>query len=132
MTPGAGDGAQPVGPAAQPSGHAGDGLARVAALLSPPGRELLARVRAGRAAGEPPLALASRLRRDYPADLVAAATAQDDLRQAGAAKFSRAGQMLFTRPGLEQASSDRRPAPGPPPRRGDQWPPRRPGVRHRR
>ena len=108
MTPGAGDAAraQPVGPAAQPSGHAGDGLAQVAALLSPPGQELLARVRAGRAAGEPPLALASRLRRDYPADLVAAATAQDDLRQAGAAKFSRAGQMLFTRPGLEQASSE--------------------------
>ena len=108
MTAGAGDAAraQPVGPAAQPRGHAGDGLAQVAALLSPPGQELLARVRAGRAAGEPPLALASRLRRDYPADLVAAATAQDDLRQAGAAKFSRAGQMLFTRPGLEQASSE--------------------------
>jgi THUMP domain-like/RNA cap guanine-N2 methyltransferase len=108
VTPGAGDAAraQPGGPAAEPGGPAGDGLAQVAALLSPRGQELLERVAAGRAAGEPPLALASRLRRDYPADLVAAATAQDDLRQAGAAKFSRAGQMLFTRPGLEQASSE--------------------------
>ena len=76
------------------------------ALLSAEGQELLARVAAARAAGEPPLALASRLRRDYPAELVAAATAQDELRRAAAAKFSRAGQMLFTRAGLEQASSE--------------------------
>ena len=87
--------------------HAGtDGLAQVTALLSAEGQELLARVAAARAAGEPPLALASRLRRDYPAGLVAAATAQDELRRAAAEKFSRAGQMLFTRPGLEQASSE--------------------------
>jgi len=85
---------------------AGDGAAQLAALLSPPGQELLALVAAGRASGESPLGLASRLRRDYPAGLVAAATAQDDLRQAGAAKFSRAARMLFTRPGLEQASSE--------------------------
>ena len=106
MTDGAGDAAR-----ARPSGAARaqavtDGLAQVTALLSAEGQELLARVAAARAAGEPPLALASRLRRDYPAGLVAAATAQDELRRAAAAKFSRAGQMLFTRPGLEQASSE--------------------------
>ena len=83
-----------------------DGLAQVTALLSAEGQELLAGVAAAGAAGEPPLALASRLRRDYPAALVAAATAQDELRRAAAGKFSRAGQMLFTRPGLEQASSE--------------------------
>ena len=106
MTDGAGDAAP-----ARPGGAARaqavtDGLARVTALLSAEGQELLARVAAARAAGERPLAMASRLRRDYPAGLVAAATAQDELRRAAAEKFSRAGQMLFTRPGLEQASSE--------------------------
>jgi SAM-dependent methyltransferase len=87
-------------------GPAGDGLAQVDALLSAPGQELLARVAAARAAGQSALAVASRLRRGYPADLVAAASAQDELRRAGQAKFSRAMDMLFTRPGLEQASSE--------------------------
>jgi THUMP domain-like/RNA cap guanine-N2 methyltransferase len=81
-------------------------MARLEALLSATGQELLARVAAGREAGQSPLALAVALRQDYPADLVATATAQDELRRAAAAKFSRAGRMLFTRPGLEQASSE--------------------------
>jgi hypothetical protein len=108
VTAGAGGAARGVtSDAARPGRDAdGDGLARVEALLSAQGQELLARVASGRAAGEPPLALASRLRRDHPADLVAAATATDELRRAAAAKFSRAGRMLFTRPGLEQASSE--------------------------
>ncbi|HWG14015.1 MAG TPA: class I SAM-dependent methyltransferase [Streptosporangiaceae bacterium] len=76
------------------------------ALLSPEGAELLAEVARARAAGQPALATAVRLRRDHPAHLVAAATAQDELRVAGQAKFSRALDMLFTRPGLEQASSE--------------------------
>ena len=75
-------------------------------LLSPAGTEVLALVAEAREAGEAPLATAARLRRDYPAELVAAATAQDELRVAGRAKFSRAARMLFTRPGLEQASSE--------------------------
>ena len=75
-------------------------------LLSPPGQELLARLAdAGdEAAGD--LALAVRLRRDYPADLVAAATAQHELRLAARAKFGRAMEMLFTRAGYEQSSSE--------------------------
>ena len=83
-----------------------DGTGMVAALLSAPGQDVLAQVAAGRAAGELPLALASRLRRDFPAALVAAATTQDELRRAAGPKFSRAMRMLFTRPGLEQASSE--------------------------
>jgi SAM-dependent methyltransferase len=75
-------------------------------LLSPAGAEVLALAAAAREAGEAPLATAARLRRDYPAGLVAAATAQDELRVAAAAKFSRAARMLFTRAGLEQASSE--------------------------
>jgi SAM-dependent methyltransferase len=78
------------------------------ALLTPLGRELLARLadeKAGSQAGGP-LALAERLRRDYPADLVALATAQQELRHAAAAKFSRAAEMLFTRAGYEQSSSE--------------------------
>jgi THUMP domain-like/RNA cap guanine-N2 methyltransferase len=76
-----------------------------AALLTPPGQQLLARLTAP---GEPVsgLALAERLRREYPADLVALAMAQQQLRGAAAAKFSRAASMLFTRAGYEQASSE--------------------------
>ncbi len=78
----------------------------VDALLSPLGQELLERVASAGGDEEPALALASRLRREYPADLVAAATAQHELRRAARPKFSRAMRMLFTRPGLEQASSE--------------------------
>ena len=76
------------------------------ALLSPAGAALLDLVAQAREAGEPPLKTAARLRRDHPADLVAAASAEDELRVAARAKFSRAARMLFTRPGLEQASSE--------------------------
>ncbi len=81
-------------------------ISQTEALLSPGGTELLALVARAREAGQPALATAVRLRREFPADLVAAATAQDELRVAGQAKFSRALRMLFTRPGLEQASSE--------------------------
>jgi THUMP domain-like/RNA cap guanine-N2 methyltransferase len=75
-------------------------------LLTPPGQELLARLAAEPDGAGTPLALAVRLRREYPADLVAAATAQHELRLAARAKFSRAMQMLFTRAGYEQSSSE--------------------------
>jgi THUMP domain-like/RNA cap guanine-N2 methyltransferase len=75
-------------------------------LLTPPGQELLARLAAEPDGGGTPLALAVRLRREYPADLVAAATAQHELRLAARAKFSRAMEMLFTRAGYEQSSSE--------------------------
>ena len=75
-------------------------------LLTPQGQELLARLAAEPDGGGTALALAVRLRREYPADLVAAATAQHELRLAARAKFSRAADMLFTRAGYEQSSSE--------------------------
>jgi THUMP domain-like/RNA cap guanine-N2 methyltransferase len=78
-----------------------------AVLLTPLGRELLSRLAAEGAGGPGAgLALAERLRREYPASLVAVAMAQQELRVAAAAKFSRAADMLFTRAGYEQASSE--------------------------
>ena len=73
-------------------------------LLTAQGQELLTRLAAEPDSGS--LALAVRLRREYPADLVAAATAQHELRLAARAKFSRAADMLFTRSGYEQSSSE--------------------------
>jgi THUMP domain-like/RNA cap guanine-N2 methyltransferase len=75
-------------------------------LLTPPGQQLLARL-AAEEADTTTLALAEKLRRDYPADLVATAMAQQDLRRAASVKFTRASQMLFTRAGYEQSSSER-------------------------
>jgi hypothetical protein len=86
-------------------------------LLSPRGREILTRLAATDAAkaldangaGSAPgseLALATSLRREYPAGLVAAAMAQRELRAAARTKFSQAARMLFTRGGYEQSSSE--------------------------
>ena len=76
-------------------------------LLTPQGQELLSRLAAAGTSQETAsLALAERLRREYPAALVATAMAQRELRQAAAAKFSRAADMLFTRAGYEQSSSE--------------------------
>lgn len=52
------------------------------------------------------LHVAEGLRAHWPADLVAAATEQAALRDRATTKFSRAAAMLFTRDGLEQASSE--------------------------
>jgi hypothetical protein len=78
-----------------------------AALLSPLGREAL--TRAAALLGDTPgseLAVAAALRREYPASLAAAAVAQYELRLAARGKFSRAMEMLFTRAGYEQSSSE--------------------------
>src|ERR1700761_1524763 len=74
------------------------------ALLTPQGQEILSRL--AQEAQQDPLALGARLRRDYPAGLVATAMAQHDLRVRARAKFSRADSMLFTRAGYEQSSSE--------------------------
>ncbi len=52
------------------------------------------------------LALSVSLRQEYPPELVAAALTQQALRASARAKFSLASKMLFTRAGLEQASSE--------------------------
>lgn len=73
-------------------------------LLGPEGQDLLADV-AARAATEPDLALGTRLRRDHPAELVAAAFTQHELRGRAAGKFGAAAtRMYFTRDALEQAT----------------------------
>ena len=77
-------------------------------LLTPRGADALARAAELRAAGSGrgELAVAAELRREFPPDLAAAAMAQAGLREAAAAKFSRAEEMLFTRGGYEQASGE--------------------------
>ncbi|MFE3163557.1 methyltransferase domain-containing protein [Streptomyces sp. NPDC059224] len=76
----------------------------LAPLLTPEGRALLAEVRGTAAADE--LAVATRLRRAHPAELVSAALAQARLRQRAAAKFgdADADRMFFTPNGVEQST----------------------------
>ncbi|WP_190220578.1 class I SAM-dependent methyltransferase [Streptomyces griseosporeus] len=73
-------------------------------LLSPEGRALLDEVRGTDPADE--LAVATRLRRSHPAELVSAALGQARLRQRAVAKFGAqdAGRMFFTPNGVEQAT----------------------------
>lgn len=73
-------------------------------LLTPEGRALLDDVRDTAPAEE--LAVATRLRRGHPAELVSAALGQARLRQRAAAKFGAgdAGRMFFTPNGVEQST----------------------------
>jgi hypothetical protein len=75
-------------------------------LLSEEGRALLAELPDDPLDPGQALRLGTRLRERHPAELVAAALAQRELRARAAAKFSRAGRMWFTRDGLEQASAE--------------------------
>jgi SAM-dependent methyltransferase len=78
--------------------------ASFAALLTSEGRALLDEVRGTDPARE--LAVATRLRRTHPAELVSAALAQARLRQRAAAKFPAADaeRMFFTPHGVEQST----------------------------
>src|SRR3954447_9653044 len=69
-------------------------------------RALLAAPELLSAASADDLRVAERLRRDWPAALVAAASEQAELRSRATAKFSRAAAMLLTRDGLEQATGE--------------------------
>ncbi|WP_229857499.1 class I SAM-dependent methyltransferase, partial [Streptomyces anandii] len=75
-----------------------------ASLLTPEGRALLDEVRGTDPADE--LAVATRLRREHPAELVSAALGQARLRQRAAAKFGDADarRMFFTPNGVEQST----------------------------
>lgn len=75
-------------------------------LLSAEGRALLRLLPEGPLDPGEALGVGTRLRERFPAELVAAALAQQELRVRGAAKFSAAGRMWFTREGLEQASGE--------------------------
>ncbi|MGW0189201.1 class I SAM-dependent methyltransferase [Streptomyces sp. NPDC003362] len=74
------------------------------ALRTPEGTALLDEVRGTDPAHE--LAVATRLRREHPAELVSAALGQARLRQRAAAKFGAedAGRMFFTPNGVEQST----------------------------
>ncbi|WP_107396430.1 THUMP-like domain-containing protein [Streptomyces acidiscabies] len=76
----------------------------LAPLLTPQGRALLEEVR-GTSPGDE-LAVATRLRREHPADLVSAALGQARLRDRAVVKFGAedAGRMFFTPNGVEQAT----------------------------
>jgi hypothetical protein len=77
-----------------------------AQLLSPDGQKLLEFLAGQEVTPDRALHLAEELRDRYPPGLVAAALTQQSLRQAARDKFRRADEMLFTRAGLEQASSE--------------------------
>lgn len=76
----------------------------LAPLLTPQGRALLDAVRGTAPADE--LAVATRLRREHPADLVSAALGQARLRQRAVVKFGAedAERMFFTPNGVEQST----------------------------
>jgi hypothetical protein len=80
-------------------------LDQMETLLTPYGQDLLRRATALRSEGHGDLRVGELLRRDHPAALVAAALTLVDLRERARAKFDRAEEMVFTRSGLEQASS---------------------------
>ncbi len=86
--------------------EASDAVGRFELLRSPLGKELLDWLAEQEVTPDTVLRIGSQLRRSYPADLVADALAQHELRLRARAKFSRAMQMFFTRPGLEVASSE--------------------------
>jgi len=74
--------------------------------MSDEGRALLQLIPEGPLEPAEALALGTRLRERFPAELVAAALAQQGLRVRAAAKFPAASRMWFTRDGLEQASGE--------------------------
>ena len=79
-------------------------VATLELLLAPEGQELLAEIEA-RTGLESDLALGTRLRRDHPSEIVAAAVTQNHLRQRAVPKFGpEAASMYFTHDALEQAT----------------------------
>jgi SAM-dependent methyltransferase len=87
-------------------GEPDDRIERLEALLRPPGQEILSALRGQSVTGAAALRLGTQLRTRYPAQLVVDALAQQELREQATAKFGRAQDMFFTRPGLEQASAE--------------------------
>ncbi|CAA9561769.1 MAG: FIG00662289: hypothetical protein [uncultured Thermomicrobiales bacterium] len=81
-------------------------LEQLDALMSPPGRALLDRLPDHDLSGTEVLRLGAEIRRELPAEVVAAAFTLHALRRRARAKFARAGEMVFTRAGLEQASAE--------------------------
>jgi hypothetical protein len=72
-------------------------LEQLDAVRSPAGQALLDRLAGEDPADTDSLRLGTALRAQFPAELVAAALSQHELRRSAARKFSRASQMFFTR-----------------------------------
>lgn len=81
-------------------------LGQFTALRAPDGQRLLAELRERPPTPATGIAVATRLRRSYPAELVAAAMELTDLRVRAGDKFGRADELWLTRAGLEQATSE--------------------------
>jgi len=75
-------------------------------LQSPEGIRLLRELRGLAPTPATSIAIATRLRKAYPADLVIAAMELHELRMRARTKFRQADGMWFTRDGLEQATSE--------------------------
>ncbi len=75
-------------------------------LLSDSGIQWLAKLSQTKITPQNHLQIASRLRKQLPAPQAQAVIETAVLRQRAAVKFSKAAQMFFTRPALEQASSE--------------------------
>lgn len=82
-------------------------IARYTWMLSPEGEALLADIDRMTTSGVPDLRIGEQLRGSWPADQVALAMTQRDLRQKAQSKFATAPTLFFTREGLEQATSER-------------------------
>ena len=76
-------------------------------LRSPAGQALLAELSCESLDARDSIGTITRLRSRYSQTLIAAALDQARLRERARAKFARADEMYFTKPGLEQASSER-------------------------
>ncbi|MBA2470653.1 MAG: class I SAM-dependent methyltransferase [Chloroflexia bacterium] len=75
-------------------------------LRSSEGQEVLTALRDLAPTAAIEIAIATRLRKSFPSELVTAAMSMHDLRVRARAKFARADEMWFTRDGLEQATSE--------------------------
>lgn len=79
---------------------------RFESLFTPQGRQLLDHLAQEAVTPDTALRLGTVLRERYPAELVVEGLAQHELRLQAVSKFTRAMEMFFTRPGLEQASAE--------------------------
>lgn len=83
-----------------------DAVARFQSLLSKQGQSLLSKLAQEELTYENELRISTKLRKEFPVQLVIDALIQHQLRLKAKSKFPRAMDMYFTKAGLEQASSE--------------------------
>lgn len=87
--------------------HTDGQLERYRWLASADGEQLMEHIRQRLGRGEPLLKVSETLRKQHGPEHVALALTQVELRTTAKAKFADAERLIFTREGLEQATSDR-------------------------